>query len=491
MKRLIYSCLDKTDKLYIEYIDMYIVEADHYRVNYKIKGILKDEEKNYLDFITKCYYNSGSTPDLTLFEMNFPECKGQFANVQEIPLGSLRVYLFELIDHRVNRYIHERIAKLNDEVKSKGITTEITNEFDRLQKLSNRNKARDVDININAKNVYDEMKLHPPGLKTGIKTIDEKIGGMNAGTVTTIAGFTSQFKTTFALNIAHLNSYYLGYNIAYLSLETPKTDMNWNLLSCHSYENHLSKFNFVSHDRMRKCMMTQDEEDFIFNEVEPDLHSMMIADDGSEYKRGQIVFLDESDFDSFSFGEISAMLEKVDDKLDNHLDAVIVDYIQLCKFSGSGMTTDANAQINSYVTFFRRLGQNFRKQVDANGNEITRQLTVILLSQINRDNWRRARNNNGQYDITCLADANELERGSYRVFTTYTTEEMKGRNAAQVQILKNRTGQTMYEPAPVYVDGAAYVFCDEDGMQSTFGGNQSMAIDSAMSSLDNMDFLGI
>ena len=70
----------------------------------------------------------------------------------------------------------------------------------------------------------------------------------------------------------------------------------------------------------------------------------------------------------FSFGEISSVIEKVDDKLGGKLDCVIVDYIQLCKFSGQGVTYDANSQINSYVTFFRRLAQNFKKEIKEDGN---------------------------------------------------------------------------------------------------------------------------
>ena len=492
MKRMIKSCLDKTDALYADYLEMYVSEAKNYEKGYRILNLLRDKEEDVIEFLLKSYRGSGYFPSQNLLEMQFPELKGELDNVQVIPITDFRVYLFNFLDSRVNSYIHDRMAQLNEQVKKKGITEEITKEFDKLQKISNRNKAKDVDINIDSKSVYNEMKLKPLGLITGIKSIDERIGGMNPGTVTTIAGFTSQYKTTFALNIARINSYYKGYNIAYLSLETPKNDMNWNLLSCHSYEAHLSKFSFVGHDRMRQCKLTQDEEDFIFNEVEPDLHSTMKNAAGEDVPRGRIVFLDESDFDSFSFGEISAVLEKVDDELKSvtgfGLDAVIVDYIQLCKFSGSGMTSDANAQINSYVTFFRRMAQNFRKEVDSNGKETVRQLTMILLSQINRDNWRRARNNEGRYDITCLADANELERGSYRVFTTYTNEDLKGRKSAQVQILKNRTGQTMYDPSVVYADGESYTFMDEDGMTQTFGGNNGqMTIDAAFSSFDDTE----
>lgn len=485
MKNIINSCLEKTDSAYSDYLEMFVTEATNYQKNFRIVNIISDEEIKIFEFMQTCYQNSGQFPSKNLMYMNFPEISGMLDNATDIPINDFRVYMFALLDNRVNKYIHDRMEQLNIIVKDKGITQEISDEFDKLQKISNRNKAKNISLDVNARETYNQMKLRPLGLVTGIKAIDERIGGMNAGTVTTIAGFTSQYKTTFALNIARINSYSNMYNIAYLSLETPKNDMYWNLLSCHSYEPHLSKISFVSHDKMRQCKMTPDEEAFIFDEVEPDLYSKFVAPDGKQYDRGRIVFLDESDFDSFSFGEISAVLEKVDDELGGKLDAVIVDYIQLCKFSGSGMTKDANAQINSYVTFFRRLSQNFRKVVDANGVEHTRQLTMILLSQINRDNWRRARNNEGRYDITCLADANELERGSYRVFTTYTSEELKGRKSAQVQILKNRTGRTMYDPVTVYADGEAYVFCDEDGMNATFGGDMGIQLDSAFAGFDD------
>ena len=313
---------------------------------------------------------------------------------------------------------------------------------------------------------------------------------MSPGTVTTIAGFTSQYKTTMSLNIAHLNAYELGYNICYLSLETPKEDINWNLLSCHSYSTKFQRYNFVSHAKMRWGTMTADEEDFIFNEVEPDLKNDYIDDEGNTRKRGKVIILDESDFKTFSFGEISSVIEKVDDKLGGKLDCVIVDYIQLCKFSGQGVTYDANSQINSYVTFFRRLAQNFKKEIKEDGTEEVRQLTMILLAQINRSSWQKASRNDGRYDITCLADANELERGSARVFTTYTSEDLKARKSAQVQILKNRAGQTMYDPVTVYADGEAYVFMSEDGMNSSFGGDGLASVESAFASMDDsFDFL--
>lgn len=774
MRNIIYSSFSKDDPYYIDYLKLFEEEADNYKKNYKIDSVLSDVERKFLDYIISSFESSGETPSKDLFIKVFSDeipLEHEFDSAVEIGINDFRVYIFNLIDRRVNRYISERLDVLNQKVKDTGITDEIAQEFTKLTSLSNRNKAKDIDIEINSREEYDLKKERPVGLITGIPEIDDKIGGMSPGTVSTIAGFTSQYKcvsenehvytnrglltmreiyhigvhsdlmvqsefgfsklvavhdegvrksyiiyiggipietspvhrfrvltddglewveaqnlkcgdrivqslkqchhvgnngdvgywihdaelvarthksfddvlftesvecwkafisklfvhigyviengktfmyflndnkaysvsrmlsalgisteyvnnklfikgaisldrfinvvgfgvyndvvnfvrlsdwhdehlsamyvdmafsrndceefinaeltwndvtdieqsecymydltvsgsptyclngyvthnTTMALNVAHLNAYELGYNVCYLSLETPKEDINWNLLSCHSYDSKFSKYNFVGHDKMRRGTMTSEEEDFIFNEVEPDLKNDYIDDEGNTRKRGKVVILDESDFKTFSFGEISAAIEKVDDKLGGKLDCVIVDYIQLCKFSGQGVTYDANSQINSYVTFFRRLAQNFKKEIKEDGTEDVRQLTMILLAQINRSSWQKASRNDGRYDITCLADANELERGSARVFTTYTSEDLKARKSAQVQILKNRAGQTMYDPVTVYADGESYVFMSEDNMNGSFSADGLASVESAFASMDDdFDFM--
>lgn len=773
MRNIIYSSFSKDDPYYIDYLKLFEEEADNYKKNYKIDSVLSDVERKFLDYIISSFESSGETPSKDLFIKVFSDefsLEHEFDNAVEIGINDFRVYIFNLIDRRVNKYISERLDTLNQKVKDTGITDEIAQEFTKLTSLSNRNKAKDIEIEINSKEEYNLKKERPVGLITGIPEIDDKIGGMSPGTVSTIAGFTSQYKcvsenervytnrglltmkeiytigvhsdlmvqsefgmskliavhdegikksyiiyiggipvetspvhrfrvltdgglkwveaqnlkcgdrvvqslkqstheglfgdklyweykakiiamtresfdddlftksvncwksfirelfrhigyvikggntfmyflnvdkaysvshllsalgistvfinnklfikgsmslhrfisvvgvdtynyvsdsfyfsamhgedlgidefvsirnedfyeffgaelvwntvtdieeskcymydltvegsptyclngyvthnTTMALNVAHLNAYELGYNVCYLSLETPKEDINWNLLSCHSYDSKFSKYNFVGHDKMRRGTMTSEEEDFIFNEVEPDLKNDYIDDEGYTRKRGKVVILDESDFKTFSFGEISAAIEKVDDKLGGKLDCVIVDYIQLCKFSGQGVTYDANSQINSYVTFFRRLAQNFKKEIKEDGTEDVRQLTMILLAQINRSSWQKASRNDGRYDITCLADANELERGSARVFTTYTSEDLKARKSAQVQILKNRAGQTMYDPVTVYADGESYVFMSEDNMNGSFSADGLASVESAFANMDDdFDFM--
>lgn len=494
MRNLISSCFEKTDKTYIENLEMFEVESDNYAHSFRVPDVLHEQERIYFDFIIQSFNSSGQTPSRDLFCKMFPETKTflEDPGIVEISLNDLRVYIFNLVDLRVNDYISKRIEELNKKVKSIGITTEIADEFQRLQKLSNRNKAKDIDIYINGRANYEELKLRPSGMETGIKDIDDKIGGMDEGTVTVIAGFTSQFKTTFAMNIAHRNAYKNNYNICYISLETKKQDIYWNLLCRHSYEGHLSKFDFVGHEKMRRCLLNQEQEDYVFDVVEKDLYSpYIIPGTGESVDRGQVIILDESDFDSFSFGEINAVLDEVDKKLNGRLDCVIVDYIQLCKFSGDGVVSNETSQINAYTAFFRRLSQNFKKVVNPDGTTSTRQLIVILLSQIRRDSWRRAVNKNGVYDITCMSDASELEKSAFRIFTTFTTEEMKTRKLAQVQILKNRSGMTMIdEPSTVFAHGEAYVFCDDDDdrMQSNYFAGSSDLGGDITDAVGDLDF---
>lgn len=498
MLNILYSSFDRKERSIYDDLEMLLQEVDNYKNNLQVAGVISETERDMISWIMKIYLGTGTFPSYQIFCQNFTEADKAFKAPPKpliyIRPEDFRTYIFDFIDYRMNDYVVRGIDKLNKLIKVHGITEEISNEMERLKSLSNRNKAKDVSIDIDGKSNYDLLKSRPIGMPTGIKAVDSRIGGLSVGTMSVIAGFTSQFKTTWALNIAHQNSYNNGYNIAYITLETPKQDMYWNLLSCHSYMSKFSKYPFIPHDRIRTSQLTKEEDDYLFNVVEKDLKSDEVDKDGNTYPRGKIVFMDESDFNCFSFGEIQQALYKVDDKLNGRLDAVIVDYIQLCKFANdSGISYSEVSTVNAYTSFFRRMSQNFRKVYDSSGRSSVKQLIVILLSQIRRDSWRRAVNHGGVYDVTCMSDSSELEKSAHRIFTTYTTEELKERKVAQVQILKNRTGQTMQaEPAEVFVEGAASVFCDEDGMDvNSFAGNdQTSSLSAAFGSIGGFGGLG-
>ena len=69
-----------------------------------------------------------------------------------------------------------------------------------------------------------------------------------------------------------------------------------------------------------------------------------------------------------------------------------------------------------------------------------KQVVVLILSQTSRDGWKKASKNEGCYDLTALADSNELERAASLVLTVYCSTSLKQVKEAKVQILKNRDG---------------------------------------------------
>ena len=317
MVKLILSCLSRRESSIKDDLEILLFEAESYKKDLEvpIPDIIRDVEKEYIEFLLKNYELVGAFPSIDLFCKNFPDAESKLrSSIADGVLNpsDLRNHIFLFINSRVNEYIARKMDHYNKTIKVKGLTKEVREEKEKLERLSNRNQAKDVEIEIDGYKNYQILKEKSTGMITGIKSIDDKIGGMRPGTVTTIAGFTSQYKSTFALNIAHLNSYNLGYNVVYITLETPKNDMYWNLLSCHSFASKFPKYNFISHDSIRNVKLRAEAEDYLFNTVEKDLKQYEVQNpDGSIEKRGRIIFLDESDFNYFSFSEIQQVLEEV------------------------------------------------------------------------------------------------------------------------------------------------------------------------------------
>lgn len=423
-----------------------------YATDHKVK-VLTDKEIEFIEFFLKSYTNAKQMPTQDLFELNFPEAKGQFSTVTEIDLDSFRVYMYNLINNRVNKKVSQSLLNVTSEIEADGLNDQVLEKIMDMHRVSNLGKVKEVATDIDFRQFYQNKLTKAVGLRFFIEDLDSKIGGLSEGTLTTIAGFTSHYKSTLAMNMAYKNVYFDGYNLAYISLETLKEEMYTNLLCRHSYDTKFSKYGFIAHDRIRKGELTPEEIDYLFDVVDADFRANA---------RGKLIILDESDFISLSTMEFYNSLEILDDELTatGGLDGYILDYIQLLKF-GDSVKGDDNRILNGYISFFRRITQSFRT-----GSK-KKKLIGVILSQINRDSWGRAVKNGGRYDLRCLADANELERGSHRVITTYTSEVMKINKEAQVSILKNRMGMTMYEPSLIMADGEAYVFGDD--AQETMG----------------------
>ena len=219
--------------------------------------------------------------------------------------------------------------------------------------------------------------------------------------------------------------------------------MYYNFGSRHSFDAKFKKP--ISHSDLKKRAVQEDDANYFFDEVITDFNNLP----------GKLYILDETDFSNYDTLTFEAKMKDIDklaqEQTGKGIDLVIVDQAQLLKFS-KGLQEDQIQVINTYVSFFRKQAISFLSS--------DRKTTVLMLSQINRDGYKHALKNGGRYNLTSLAESNELERASAMAMSVFTDESLKASKQAQVQLLKSRNGQTMLEPAIVFFDPVYYAFGD-------------------------------
>ena len=236
-------------------------------------------------------------------------------------------------------------------------------------------------------------------------------------------------------------------HIRHCLMERMFVDLLVDILSRHSFQGKFAKQ--ISHSDVKKKELNEEDRNYFFKDVLNDFKQLP----------GKFYVLDETEIDSYTFSCFEAKMRELDERATKEtghgLDLVVVDQAQLLKFSTNmssiGMETST---INMFVSFFRQQAINFLKQ--------KRQVTIIMLSQINRDGLSYATKHNGAYTLTNLAEANELERASSMVITLFSDAGMREGNQVKVQLLKSRNGQTQQEPITAYADFKYYVLGDDN-----------------------------
>ena len=475
MKRIIKSILNLKD------IETELLED-------LLSANITDTEKEYIDYILKSKTELSMLPTERAFIDKFPETEVFLEKQDIIAESDLEFAIRELIRDRKAFEAGKQLMNLASQVSTKGLSE------DDLEKLRD---MIDSDNNVELSKAsysfkefhkqYEETKDKPTGLLTFVNEIDDMIGGMNYGTVNIIMAYVASFKSVWGVNIVYNNTYKLGYNVALISLEVPREMVQENILCRHSAENKFSQYPFICHNKIRNRTLSDEEEDFIFNTV---------ADDLENNSKGKLFILDETDFVNMTFSEIRNTLYKIDDKCfeltGTGLDAVVVDYAQLFKFTDNGGKGKSEmALVNDYISFFRRLTVKFRKhptELNSDGTPKYRQLSTVILAQANRQGYEKACKTRGKYTLLALSEANELERSAYRVFSIWTDDLLKESKEAMLCVLKNRGGKTQYEPFSVYADGESYVFGDSDSQNTDTIDLSSTSDEDLLSAFDDTDF---
>lgn len=240
-----------------------------------------------------------------------------------------------------------------------------------------------------------------PGLSTGFRDLDKKIGGLNRTDLILIAARPGMGKTSIALNIALNVSKKTDKTIVFFSLEMSREQLVMRLLSNES---------FVDNHSLLTGQLSEDE----WNKLGLASAALSQTD------------IRTDDNPSITVAEMNAKCRRLD-----NLGLVIIDYLQLMTSAGGGKQSDNRVQVVSEIS---RALKIMAKELG---------VPVICLSQLSRANESRA---DKRPMLSDLRESGAIEQDADEVMFLYRDDyynpETEEKNVAECIVAKNRHGET-------------------------------------------------
>ncbi|MGL6066468.1 MAG: DnaB-like helicase C-terminal domain-containing protein, partial [Cetobacterium sp.] len=340
---------------------------------------LTDFEVRLISFVTDCYEKLGDIPTCEIISNHMGINNDVLENMPKFEdLRSLKLYSKGILKSKL-------VDAVNSEIANMGALgqTQTAEDKDRLRELTMIEDSEDrvYTPRFNFMSYYQDRLQRPAGMKFPSKFLNDKAGEMAEGEMTTIAGYTSQFKSTLLTNIVYHNVLNYGFNGVVFSLETTKDHFHINLLSRHSIGN-AGEFQCIPAKKVKRVLLTE-KEIIAFEGVNNDWDNKRL---------GNLFVIDESDMRTKDPSEFMQILEEIDDLLEGNLHFFCVDYIQLLKNTDYSSNKSDSQAVGAYMEIFRQATQSFRK-----GTKHEKKLIGVMLSQITRNGVDYANSNEGAY----------------------------------------------------------------------------------------------
>ena len=231
------------------------------------KILFNDFEQAIFNKVIETYDEIGIFPTIDNLEGEFPSIKQLMSNAEEFDFNSLKVYIKGYLNNKKKLVSSQKFMELASEVSATGFTDEI---FDKVSELYMVGK--DYDDNIeegigDIENIYNSKKGLSLGIKTGIKEIDDIIGGMHKGSVNTIFAGPAMGKSMLGKSIAYLNTQEGTYNGVLISLEVPKDNIKYDMIARHSFDTKFTKYPYIKFMELASEVSATGFTDEIFNKV--------------------------------------------------------------------------------------------------------------------------------------------------------------------------------------------------------------------------------
>jgi hypothetical protein len=285
--------------------------------------------------------------------------------------------------------------------------------------LQDDSKARSKIWNDSAAviNDYNEAKARPLGLRCGLGPIDDCFSGVRPGEMWTHAAFTGHLKSTLAANVAYYTTMIDGRGVLYVSLEMTIEQIRRSLYVIHSASN-FEKWGRpgLNYGQVREGKLNPQDEAYLAE----------VARDAEASAKGTLTVW--SPPKKVGIAEIMVQAEAINRR--DPLGLVVIDHSGLVK-PATQFRNDPLASANSVFVDAKQAALGF-----AGGAGVP----VLILHQINREGSRTASKEGGRLTLAHLSNANEAERSSDYVTTSWIDDDLRARNRTRITCLKNREG---------------------------------------------------
>ena len=243
------------------------------------------------------------------------------------------------------------------------------------------------------------------GVATHYTDLDQYTSGLQRGELIIIAGRPGMGKTSFALNIAENIALKNKMPAAVFSLEMPAVQLVQRMLSsCARVDQSVIKRGDVTHDDMEKIFIAM-----------------------NELKSAPIHIAETSGINVI---DLRARARRLSDRV-GKLGVIVIDYVQIM----SGINSGSNSNRAQEIAEISRSLKTLAIELD---------VPIILLSQLNRDVESRT---DRRPNISDLRESGALEQDADIILLLYrddyyNREDSKEKGIAEVNIAKNRSGET-------------------------------------------------
>lgn len=283
--------------------------------------------------------------------------------------------------------------------------------------------------------LYQDRQNNPlrsKGVLTGFNLIDQSTAGIRKKQLYLHAGFGGHLKSTCILNMM-VNAAVQGkWNSLLFSSEMPASDVMLMIIAIHSMD---PKFQTTNNKPINTFKLLLGGLDPVavsfFENVKDDLVN------NSNY--GSIRVVDSGEFTGFS----SVAQRTLREHREEPVDMLWIDYLTRLPLDPKYNKMDYTTARNETIVEAKRFAMAFEKGEG---------LAVGSAFQINREGYKRARDNGGKCDKTALAQFNAAEREADVISYIFFGADEAAICEPKLGMMKSRWGPVPPEPVSLFLD---------------------------------------